>query len=151
MGHGRMTYAMTGHPTDAALPDRQHTPVMDDRMIRLLVVDDDARVRAAIGQTVTFEADLVVVGEARGTADALALALKTRPAVALVDVFLPDEASGLRLIHDLGHSPGCAVVAMSVRGAVRSAALAAGAASFIEKGDIDAVLALVRAAAHTRH
>jgi DNA-binding NtrC family response regulator len=142
---------MTGHPTDAGLPDAQHTRMMFDRAIRLLVVDDDARIRTAIGHTVALEDDLVVVGEARGAADARALALETRPAVALVDVFLPDESSGLRLIHDLRHDPGCAVVAMSVRGAVRSAALKAGAASFIEKGEIDAVLALVRRAGRMRH
>jgi two-component system response regulator DesR len=142
---------MTGHPTDAAAPDAKHTRVMSERPIRLLIVDDDARVRTAIGQTVALEADLVVVGEARSAAGALALALETRPAVALVDVLLPDEANGLRLIHDLGRNPGCAVVAMSVRGAVRSAALAAGAASFVEKAEIEAVLARIRAAAPLRH
>jgi DNA-binding NarL/FixJ family response regulator len=124
---------------------------MSHRPIRLLVVDDDARVRTAIGQTVALESDLLVVGEARGSVDALALALDTDPAVALVDVFLPDEASGLRLIRDIGRRPGCAVVAMSLRGAVRRAALAAGAVSFVEKDDIEAMLARVRAAAYLRH
>jgi DNA-binding NarL/FixJ family response regulator len=146
-----MTYAMTGHPADAAPPDAEHTQMMSDRPIRLLVVDDDARVRTAIGQTVALEPDLVVVGDARGAADALVQAAAAGPAVALVDVFLPDAASGLRLIEDLRSNPGCAVVAMSVRGAVRGAALAAGAASFVEKSDVDALLAEIRAAGSPGH
>jgi two-component system, NarL family, response regulator DesR len=145
-----MTYSIRGHQADAAPSGARHTRVMSDQRIRLLVVDDDARVRTAIGQTVAFETDLVLVGEAKGCADALALAIATGPAVALVDVFLPDEETGLKTIRGLGRNPGCAVVAMSVRSTVRSAALAAGAISFIEKGDIEAVLARVRAAARTR-
>ena len=40
--------------------------------IRLLVADDDARVRAAIGQTISLEAGLVVVAAAADAAAALA-------------------------------------------------------------------------------
>jgi len=120
------------------------------RPIRLLVADDDARVRAAIGQTVALEADLVIVAEAADGAAALALA--TGPSVALVDVLIPDEATGLALVASLCRRPGCAVVAMSVRSGLRRAALAAGAVAFAEKaGDIDAVLDAVRAAALPHH
>lgn len=127
---------------------------MCDRPIRLLVVDDDARVRAAITRTIMLEADLVLLGAARDPASALTMAAASDPAVALVDVLLPDEASGLDLIRGLARSPRCAVVAMSVRGAVRAAALAAGAVAFGEKDDVDALLAQVRSAAlpgHLRH
>jgi DNA-binding NarL/FixJ family response regulator len=68
--------------------------------------------------------------------------------VALVDILLPDEVTGLALVRSLVQWPGCTVVAMSVRDGLRPAALAAGAAAFVEKGsDIDAVLDAVRAAA----
>jgi DNA-binding NtrC family response regulator len=120
-----------------------------ERPIRLLVADDDARVRAAIGQTIALEAGLVMVADA---ATALILAECTGPSVALVDVLLPDEAAGLALVRSLGQWPGCAVVAMSLRGGLRRAALAAGAVAFAEKaGDIDAVLDAVRAAAPPHH
>jgi DNA-binding NtrC family response regulator len=67
--------------------------------------------------------------------------------VALVDVLLPDDTTGLALVHRLSRRPGCAVVAMSVRSGARGAALAAGAVAFVEKGgDIDALLFAVRAA-----
>lgn len=119
-----------------------------ERSIRLLVADDDARVRAAIDQTIALEPDLVIVADAADAADALALASRVSPQVALVDVLIPDEATGLALVRRLASGSGCAVVAMSVRGGLRAAALAAGAVTFVEKGsDIDAVLDAVRAAA----
>jgi DNA-binding NtrC family response regulator len=123
-----------------------------DAPITVLVIDDDPRVRTALGQTIALESDLVVVAAAGDTSSALAWAERADPAVSLVDVFLPDEAAGLALISQLARRSGRTVVAMSVRGGLRSAALAAGAASFVEKsGDIDAVLDAVRAAASPRH
>lgn len=121
-----------------------------DRPIRLLVVGDDGRVRAAIGQTIALEPDLVIVAEAADARTALALAERADPSVALVDVLLPDDVTGLELVASLNERPGCAVVAMSVRGGLRAAALAAGAVGFVEKeSDIDAILNTVRAAAPT--
>lgn len=119
--------------------------------IRLLVVEDDARVRAAIGQTIALEAGLVVVAVTADAAAALVLAECAGPSVALVDMLIPDEAAGLALVRSLGRRPGCAVVAMSVRGGLRQAALAAGAVTFVEKDDIDAVLDAIRAAAPPHH
>lgn len=118
------------------------------RPVRVLVADDDARVRAAIAQTIVLEADLVLVAVAADAPAALALAESADPAVALVDVLLPDAAAGLALVAALGRRPGCAVVAMSVRSGFRQAALAAGAVAFAEKASgIDAILDAVRAAA----
>jgi DNA-binding NarL/FixJ family response regulator len=118
-----------------------------DPAIRLLVVDDDARVRAAIGRTIALEDDLVIVAEAANAKTALALAAGADISVALVDVLLPDAVTGLALVRSLNQKPGCAVVAMSARGGIRAAALAAGAVAFLEKGgDIDGVLAAIRVA-----
>jgi two-component system response regulator DesR len=116
--------------------------------IRVLVVDDDPRVRAAIADTIALEPDLVMVAEAADAVAARTVADRTDPSVALVDVLLPDEATGLALVVSLNEGAACAVVAMSVRGGLRRAALAAGAFAFVEKGgDIDALLQAVRAAA----
>lgn len=118
------------------------------RPIRVLVVDDDQRVRAALDRTIALEADLVMVGAAADTASALGLAQAHDPSVAVVDVLLPDAGAGLALVRRLAQRPGCAVVAISVRGGLRPAALAAGAVAFVEKdGDIDALLHAVRSAA----
>lgn len=123
-------------------------PCQPGRPIRVLVADDDARVRAAIAQVVALEADLALVAGVADAPAALALAEAADPAVALVDVLLPDATTGLALVAALGQRPGCAVVAMSVRSDLRLAALAAGAVAFAEKaGGIDAILDAIRAAA----
>jgi len=120
-------------------------------LIRVLVVDDDPRVLQAIAHTVMLEADMVTVGKAADARTALSIAQDARPSVALVDVLLPDEVTGLALVRALDQQPGCAVVAMSVRGGMREASLAAGAIAFAEKGgDIDALLHAVRMAAAPR-
>jgi two-component system response regulator DesR len=117
----------------------------------MLLADDDARVRAAIIATVALEADLILVADAASAADALALAESTDPAVALVDVVLPEVTAGLALVAALSRRPGCAVVAMSVRSGLRRAALAAGAVAFAEKASgIDVILEAVRSAAPPR-
>jgi DNA-binding NtrC family response regulator len=167
-----MSWPETGRRADAHWPDGDHTRSMacaplpsgapvaahdyasgtasarTGRPIRVLVIDDDARVRAAIGQTIALEADLAMVADAADAADAWALAERTDPSVALVDVLLPEATTGLTLVGRLAHQPGLAVVAMSVRSSIRLDALAAGAVAFVEKGDdIDALLDALRAAA----
>lgn len=114
-------------------------------------MEDDARVRESLAQTIALGADLVVVAEAADAVAALALAERTDPSVALVDVLLADSTTGLALVRSLAQRPGCAVVAMSVRSGLRAAAGAAGSVAFFEKSsDIDALLNALRAAAPRR-
>lgn len=122
-----------------------------DLPIRVLIVDDDARVRAAIRATIDLERDLLVVGDAADQTSALAAAAATDPTIALVDVLLPDDAAGLALVRALSQRSGWSVVAMSVRSALRHPALDAGAVDFVEKGDdIDILLQSIRAAAQRK-
>jgi DNA-binding NarL/FixJ family response regulator len=73
-----------------------------------------------------------------------------RPALALVDLLLPDAATGAALITDL-RGLGVVPVALSVSGGLRERALAAGAAAFLEKdGAPDHVLAALLDAASAR-
>jgi two-component system response regulator DesR len=117
----------------------------------VLLVEDDARVRESLAHTIALEDDLALVAEAACAVAALALAERTDPSVALVDVLLPDSTTGLALVRSLAQRPGCAVVAMSVRSGLRAAAAAAGSVAFMEKsGDIDAILDSLRAAAPRR-
>lgn len=126
---------------DDQLVPRQGPPT------RLMVVDDAPRVRAAIAQTVSGEADLTLVAECSNAQSAAALAVSSFATVALVDLLLPDQGIGLDLVRSISATSGCAVVAMSVRSGLRNDALAAGAVAFVEKGsDIGAVLDAVRAA-----
>ena len=127
-------------------PDRASTDASEPKgPIRVLIVDDDPRVLQAIGSTIALEADMVIVGEAADARTALALAEDASSSVALVDVLLPDDVTGLALVRSLQQRPGCEVVAMSVRNGLRAAARAAGAVVFVEKGsDIDALLHAIR-------
>lgn len=118
---------------------------------RVLLVDSDARVRSALRQTIALESDLTVVADAAGADHARLAAERTLPSVALVELLLPDTATGLALVRALTARPGCAVVAMSMRGGLGSAAREAGAVAFVDKGvHIDAVLDAVRAASRGR-
>ncbi|WP_282793449.1 response regulator transcription factor [Streptomyces sp. CC224B] len=57
--------------------------------VRVLVVDDQAVVRAGFAAVVDAEPDLVVVGQAADGAEAVALARAHRPDVVLMDVRMP--------------------------------------------------------------
>jgi CheY-like chemotaxis protein len=102
----------------------------------VLVVDDDPRVRSALSALVEGCPQLRLVG-AVGTAEAALAACAWcdggSPALALVDLMLPDERSGTELVTRL-RALGVVPIALSVRGGLREAALAAGAVDFLEKG-----------------
>jgi DNA-binding NarL/FixJ family response regulator len=112
---------------------------------RVLVVDDDARVRTALGELLATTADLVPAACAATPADAHAAAESAGPLdVAVVDIRLADPATGLALIRRL--APRVPVVAVSVSSAHRAAALTAGATAFLDKdGRLDTLLAVLRA------
>lgn len=62
-------------------------------VIRLLLVDDSALVRRGVRSLLEGrhpQAELEVVGEAGSVAEAVAMALKTRPDIVLLDIRLPD-------------------------------------------------------------
>jgi DNA-binding NarL/FixJ family response regulator len=112
---------------------------------RVLVIDDDARVRTALGDLLASTADLVPAASAATAAEARAAAEHDGPFdLAVVDMRLPDPATGLALIRQLTHR--VPVVAVSVSSAHRTAALAAGARAFLDKdGHPDTLLAALRA------
>lgn len=74
--------------------------MVDERTIRVLLVDDHAVVRAGYRHFLATRADLQVVGEAATAAAGYRLALQCRPDVAVIDLSLPGT-SGLALIERL--------------------------------------------------
>jgi len=110
---------------------------------RVLVVDDDQRVRAALVALLDCTPDLAVAADVGSVAEALVAFDSTAPDAVLVDILLPSRADGLGLIAQLAaYRP---VVAISVDGAAREAALAAGASTYLEKdGRPEEILAALR-------
>ena len=124
--------------------------------IRLLVVDDEARVRQGLRMRLALEPDLEVVGEAADSETALHLALLLRPDVVVIDLLMPgmDGLQAIRLLRTT--LPASRVLAFSIRDelSTRRETAAAGAAAFVAKQDgPEHLLAAIRdiAARQRRH
>jgi DNA-binding NarL/FixJ family response regulator len=106
-------------------------------MIRVLLADDQALIRAGFRALLSAEDDIEVVGEAADGAQAVALALEHRPEVALVDVQMPvmDGIEATRRIASDERLSGVHVVMLTNYGLDEYVfnALRAGAAGFMVK------------------
>jgi DNA-binding NarL/FixJ family response regulator len=121
-------------------------------MIRVLLADDQALIRAGFAALIEAEPDMTVVGQAATGRDAVALTRRTRPDVVLMDIRMPD-GDGLQATREIVGTPGlekCHVVVVTtfeldeyVAEAVR-----AGASGFLVKDTEPAeLLRAVRVAA----
>lgn len=117
-------------------------------MIRILLVDDHALLRQAVGTLLEDQPDLQVVGQAGNAACALELAGRLSPDVALVDIHLGGQPEGLELCREIRKvAPRCRVVALTMDESVTRAAeaLAQGAAGYVVKSaSLDALVDAIR-------
>lgn len=117
-------------------------------MIRTLIVDDHAAVRAGLMSILRREPGLVPLGAAGTAADALREARQLEPHVALIDYQLPD-GDGLTLCRDLKRlptPPRVVVYSAFARPALAVAAKLAGADGMLDKGvEVDDLFDTVRA------
>ncbi|MGH3712262.1 MAG: response regulator [Micromonosporaceae bacterium] len=106
-------------------------------MIRVLLVDDQALMRAGFRALLEAEADIDVVGEAADGEQGVALAVAHQPDVALVDVQMPvlDGIEATRRIAADPHLAGVRVVILTNYGLDEHVfnALRAGASGFLFK------------------
>ncbi|GAC1332869.1 MAG: hypothetical protein NVS2B16_11730 [Chloroflexota bacterium] len=127
------------------------TTAVDPGIVRVLIADDDPRVRHALRALIESSSGITVVGEAGSSDELLECDRTLDPEVILLDLILSGKEEHFDLLRILGQE-GRSVVAISVRGGLRQLALDAGACAFVEKGATpDVVLqALQYAAAHQR-
>jgi DNA-binding NarL/FixJ family response regulator len=115
--------------------------------LRVLIVDDDARVRRALRSLIECSPDLTVVGEAGSTRSAKRLDLELLPDVVVLDLLLPQAPDGMQVLREL-RGRDRPVVAISRMGELEPQAMLAGAHAFLEKHgrDVDDLLDMIRAA-----
>ena len=116
--------------------------------IRVMLVDDHALVRAAVRQAITAP-DVEMVAEAASAEDAMAIAIRERPDILLVDIDLPG-LDGVSLVRELApRLPDTRIVMLTVSSADHHLmdAMRYGACGYLTK-DLapDALLRAVRSA-----
>ncbi|MFG1878879.1 response regulator transcription factor [Sphaerisporangium sp. NPDC049003] len=104
-------------------------------MIRVVLAEDQAMVRGALASLLGLEPDIEVVGEAADGEEAVAVALASRPDIALLDIEMPVTdgiAAAERICREV---PGCRVMILTTFGrpGYLRRAMEAGAAAFMVK------------------
>jgi len=81
------------------------TPARGDGLIRVVLADDQALVRAGFAALLDAEDDIAVVGEAADGTEAVALAERSRPDVLLMDIRMPG-LDGIEATRRIAARPG---------------------------------------------
>ncbi|MFI0487428.1 response regulator [Actinomadura sp. 9N215] len=119
-------------------------------MIRALLADDEAMIRAGVRAILTADPGIDVVAEAADGREAIDLTLRHRPDVTLLDIRMP-RLDGLAAAAELRRvAPGTAIVMLTTFGEDEyiARALSGGASGFLLKsGDPRELIAGVRAVA----
>jgi DNA-binding NarL/FixJ family response regulator len=104
-------------------------------MIRVLLVDNRSVVRRGLLMRLALEPDLLVVGAAKCSQDALTLARTTLPDVVVMDIEMPgaDGVQAIRQMRNLTANGAVIVLTMHGSQETRARALQAGALALVEK------------------
>ena len=124
-------------------------------MIRVLIVDDHAVVRAGLRRLLDAEPDIETVGEAPNADRAVFEALESRPDVVLMDLVMPEKSGIEGMPAVLQAVPEARVLVLSMQDDPRyvRAAFEAGASGYVlkEAADTEVVSAIRSVAAGERY
>ena len=137
---------------------RHARPIPDERecivsveVIRVVIADDHAQVRAGLRVTLQGAPDMSVVGEATNGREAVEMAERLQPAVVVMDLAMP-EMDGVEATREITRRKlGCRVLVLTMRVEDDFVVplLDAGAWGYVTKMDADRELvAAVRVLAH---
>jgi DNA-binding NarL/FixJ family response regulator len=116
--------------------------------MRILIADDHGIVRGGMKLLIDRQPDMEVVGEAEDGVEAVEMALKLKPDLAVLDVSMP-RLTGLQAARQIkAHLPDCQVLILSMHDDQRYVfeALKAGASGYVLKREVDqSLLDAVRA------
>jgi DNA-binding NarL/FixJ family response regulator len=102
--------------------------------MRVILADDQAKVRSALRLMLEEQSDVKIIGEAVDATGVLDRVRATSPDLVLLDWELPGMHDGLvAILHEL--CPHLKLIALSGRPQAGRAALSAGADAFVSKGD----------------
>ncbi|MBE1584833.1 response regulator [Nonomuraea angiospora] len=104
-------------------------------MIRVMLAEDQGMVRGALASLLGLEPDIEVAGEAADGEEAVAVAAKVRPDIALLDIEMPGM-DGLAACASITRQvPGCRVMILTTFGrpGYLRTAMEAGASAFLVK------------------
>jgi DNA-binding NarL/FixJ family response regulator len=116
-------------------------------MIRVLLVDDDARIRRGWEMRLGLEPDIEVVGTAEDMTTAVLQAIATPPHIILLDIKLSGMDGLTGIAHLRRAAPDSAIIIVTVYDSTanQQKALAAGASAFVSKQtNFDKLLAFIR-------
>lgn len=115
---------------------------------KVFLVDDHPVVRQGLGQLINQQRDLIVCGEAEGAVQALKAISASEPDVAVIDISLNKDISGIELIKDIKTQfPKLFVLVLSMHEETVFAerALRAGARGYVMKQEaMETVLTAIR-------
>jgi DNA-binding NarL/FixJ family response regulator len=128
----------------------KETPMMDD-IIRVVLADDHAVVRAGLKAVLQAARDIEVIGEARNGREAVTMAERFKPHVVVMDLSMPemDGTAATKEIAAKGLSTRVLVLTMHTEEDYLVPLMEAGAAGYLVKSAADRELVdAVRAVAH---
>lgn len=110
---------------------------------RVLIADDNSRVRQELRTLLPLACDVVIVGEAADGGEAIRLAEALRPEVVLMDLEMPGTNGYEATRRIKATSPSCRVVALTIHGddGARQRAGRCGVDAFVVKGaDVESLV-----------
>jgi CheY-like chemotaxis protein len=101
-------------PTSASASANSRNEGNEEQKIRILIVDDNTDTRENVGRLLYFEKDMEVIGQAVNGREGIAMAIKHKPHIVLMDINM-EPMNGIEAAQIISKScPNTKIIGMSV-------------------------------------